>query len=257
MAIIIGSARIDESGNLSGGKAGDQKQISTPDYKGEVSMQTFYVHKKGWYILRPIKDAHARKIAEKMAEACNSKYLGYDQGNRLGVIKNGIGAKVYTECDCSALVRACIIEATGKDPGNFTTGDEADVLERSGLFGKRIAYKGGVKILTGDVLVTQSRGHTVICVQGEDRKDEEKTHKSELVGASYHNVSLSGSYKVTASTLNLRLGAGTDHKIIDVMKRGAKVECWGYYSVYKGVKWLVVIYNGITGYCSSEYLKKI
>ena len=120
-----------------------------------------------------------------------------------------------------------------------------------------MAYKGGVKILTGDVLITQSRGHTVIVVQGEPRCNEEKTHKSELVGARYHNVSLSGSYKVTASSLNLRLGAGTDYKIIEVMKRGAKVECWGYYSVYKGVKWLVVIYNGITGYCSSEYLKKL
>ena len=30
---IIGSARIDEHGKATGGKAGDQKQISSPDYK--------------------------------------------------------------------------------------------------------------------------------------------------------------------------------------------------------------------------------
>lgn len=36
MTIIIGSARIDEHGKASGGKAGDQKQKATPDYKGET-----------------------------------------------------------------------------------------------------------------------------------------------------------------------------------------------------------------------------
>lgn len=36
MAIIIGSARIDERGKASGGKAGDQKQTSgTYDTKGK------------------------------------------------------------------------------------------------------------------------------------------------------------------------------------------------------------------------------
>ena len=31
MTVIIGSARIDEKGNATGGKVGDQKQTSTPD----------------------------------------------------------------------------------------------------------------------------------------------------------------------------------------------------------------------------------
>lgn len=31
---IIGSARIDEHGKATGGKAGDQKQKTSPDYKG-------------------------------------------------------------------------------------------------------------------------------------------------------------------------------------------------------------------------------
>lgn len=33
MSIIIGSARIDERGKLSGGTAGDQKQTGIDDYK--------------------------------------------------------------------------------------------------------------------------------------------------------------------------------------------------------------------------------
>ena len=44
--IMIGSARINERGKLSGGVAGDQKQVSSAnDTKGEVSMQPFYVQR--------------------------------------------------------------------------------------------------------------------------------------------------------------------------------------------------------------------
>ncbi len=72
--IMIGSARIDERGKLSGGSVGDQKQTSsTNDTKGEVSMQPFYVHSKGWYILRPKNAALAAKMAERMTAACNTK----------------------------------------------------------------------------------------------------------------------------------------------------------------------------------------
>ena len=85
--IMIGSARIDERGKLSDGVAGDQKQVSSSnDTKGEVSMQPFYVHSKGWYILRPKSSTLAAKMAERMIAACNNKNIGYDQGNRLGVI---------------------------------------------------------------------------------------------------------------------------------------------------------------------------
>lgn len=170
MAVIIGSARIDERGKLSGGQAGDQKQkSSTNDTVGEVSMQNFYVHSKGWYILRP-KDANiAKKIASNMKTACNNKNIGYDQMNRLGVMTYGVNSKVKTETDCSTLVRACVKEASGKDPGNFSTLNEADVLEKSGLFEKRITYKSGTTLYTGDVLVTKTKGHTVIVVEGANR----------------------------------------------------------------------------------------
>lgn len=176
MAVIIGSARIDERGKLSGGQAGDQKQkSSTNDTVGEVSMQNFYVHSKGWYILRP-KDANiAKKIASNMKTACNNKNIGYDQMNRLGVMTYGVNSKVKTETDCSTLVRACVKEASGKDPGNFSTLNEADMLEKSGLFEKRVAYTSGTTLYTGDVLVTKTKGHTVIVVEGADRTTKKPT----------------------------------------------------------------------------------
>ena len=159
MAIKIGSARSDERGKLSGGKVGDQTGR-------EVSEQPFYVHKKGWYILRPKSIEHAIGIAERMHAACNNPNLGYDQSNRNGVIKYGIDTKTKTECDCSALVRACVKEATGKDPGNFTTSNEVAVLSATGLFETVAAYTSKSIICTGDVLVTKTKGHTVICTAG-------------------------------------------------------------------------------------------
>jgi nickel-dependent lactate racemase len=66
------------------------------------------------------------------------------------------------------LVRACVKEATGKDPGNFTTANEKGMLMATGLFDS-IVYKTGTKICTGDILVTKTKGHTVICTEGNKR----------------------------------------------------------------------------------------
>lgn len=170
--IMIGSARIDERGKLSGGAAGDQKQTSSiNDTKGEVSMQPFYVHSKGWYILRPKSAALAAKMAERMIAAGNNKNIGYDQGNRLGVIIYGIDTKVKTECDCSSLTRQVVKEASGKDPGNFTTANAAAVLGVTGLFMSKIAYVSQAKtpVYNGDILVTKTKGHIVVVVSGNSR----------------------------------------------------------------------------------------
>ena len=108
---IIGSARIDERGKATGGKAGDQKQTTSPDYKGEVSMQNFYVSSKGWYILRAKNPSVASSIALSMTIACNNPNIGYNQARRLDIIKAGTHATAPTSCDCSSLVRQCVREA--------------------------------------------------------------------------------------------------------------------------------------------------
>lgn len=164
MPVIIGSARIDERGKLSGGAAGDQKQGAVPDRKGEVSMQDFYMHKKGWVILRPRKAAHAVEIAKAMERACNNANLGYDQAGRLGVVKYGTGSAIRTECDCSSLVRQCVKEGTGVDPGNFNTASEVSALLYTKLF-DRIVCNGASDVKVGDILVTKTKGHTAIVLQ--------------------------------------------------------------------------------------------
>lgn len=172
MAIMLGSARIDENGKATGGKVGDQKQkTASNDTVGEVSMQAFYKHSKGWRILRAKSVEHAQKLAEAMTILCNNPNVGYDQSNRLGVIKYGIKTKVATEADCSSSVRACIIYATGRDVGNFTTYNEKNVLVASGLFDYVGDYVSQAKtpVYDGDVLTTKTKGHTVIVVSGNPR----------------------------------------------------------------------------------------
>ena len=169
MTITIGSARIDERGKASGGKAGDQKQTSSPDYKGEVAMQNFYVSSKGWYILRAKDPQVASNIALAMTIACNNPNIGYNQAKRLDIIKAGTHATQPTSCDCSSLVRQCVREA-GVEVGNFTTANEASVLTATGHFDKFVYTKGSTLYL-GDILVTKTKGHTVIVTSGATRSE--------------------------------------------------------------------------------------
>lgn len=196
MSLIVGSARIDENGNLKGGKAGDQTGK-------EVSTQAYYMHSKGWYALRAKSVAHANALAAAMREACANDKIGYDQNERNSVItqlkKYGSLSKITTatECDCSSLVRACIIQAAGKDVGNMTTANLATTLENSGLFDTKKNVTGESMLYDGDILVTKTKGHTVIVVSGRartetksylskgDKGDAVKTMQTMLIAIGY------------------------------------------------------------------------
>lgn len=272
MSIMVGSARIDERGNASGGAAGDQKQTSaTNDLTGEVSMQKMYSHSKGWYILRPKSAAHAVKMADLMKAACNNANIGYDQGNCLGVVQHGIMTAVKTECDCSSLVREVVKEATGKDPGNFTTANEAASLEATGLFESKRSYvsQSATPVYDGDVLVTKAKGHTVIVVSGNARKAASGSSSApapsvstaKIESAKGFDKTLAGAYK-TIGSLYLRAGAGKGKPELVVMPNNTTVRNYGYYTLVDGTKWLYVqtTIKGVTytGFCSSntKYLAK-
>jgi len=168
MAAYVGSARSDENYKATGGKAGDQRQKSTPDYSGEVMMEKFYVNKKGWYILRAKSVDVAMGLAASMITACNNPNVGYNQNDRYGVVKAGTATKTKVNSDCSSLVRTCVKEATGKDPGDFSTADEVTVLMKTNKFTK-LEYVEGTTLYTGDILVTKTKGHTAIVTSGAAR----------------------------------------------------------------------------------------
>lgn len=165
--IIIGSARHDENRHYSGGKAGDQKQKLNSagyDMSGEVSTQPFYVHRLGWDILRAKDPKLANGLAFSMALACVNKNIGYNQNKRLGVVNKGILTDVPVNADCSSLVRACI-QNCGHKIDNFTTVNEVAILLATGLF-EKVAYLTQDALYNGDILVTKTKGHTVIVVSG-------------------------------------------------------------------------------------------
>lgn len=165
--IEVGSARIDENGNANWGKAGDQNAR-------EVATEPFYSHRLGWTMLRPKDKEVARKIGLAMLEACLNNNIGYDQSNRYGVIsclqKYDRLAKINeaTEADCSSLVRACCMQA-GIKVGDFNTSNEVVVLSRTGAFERAVDITSGARLCMGDILVTRTKGHTVVVTKGFER----------------------------------------------------------------------------------------
>ena len=180
--VYIGSARHDENGKLNGIE-GDQLQTgSCNDFKGEVSMQEYYAHKLGWNGLRFIDESFRHKIAERMVAAVNNSNIGYSQRARTKIIKDGIASAIKTNCDCSSLLRECFKEATGIDPGNFTTDNATAVLLSTGLV-RSIQVKGN-ELLTGDILITKKKGHCAVVVLGKS-PEEVKQYYPKL---NYNNI---------------------------------------------------------------------
>lgn len=174
MAVIIGSARGDEHGGSGwdgNAKAGDQKQTSTDDWKGEVSKQYYYVHSKGWIVVRAIDPKVREMIARGMEIACSNKNYGYDQSQNRSAwdYLKAFGfdmEKLDTpkETDCAQLVRLCIHYA-GLTTPDFYTATLVEVLKKTGYFEILTSdkyCKSSDYLLRGDILCTKTKGHTVV-----------------------------------------------------------------------------------------------
>lgn len=167
--VKIGSARIDENGKATGGKAGDQTGK-------EVSTQNWYKHAKGWRVLRAKDPEAAEKIAQAMQWACDSPLIGYDQYQRetlrKAVMPLGWDIRrlsVAVETDCSALVRVCCGWAFQRDLGAsvsyFNTTTMCSALLKTGLFDELTGSKYTDQqdyLRRGDILCTRTQGHTVV-----------------------------------------------------------------------------------------------
>lgn len=233
--IVIGSARIDEKGGISGGKAGDQTGK-------EVATQKFYVSSLGWDVIRAVKPEHGNKLAVAMKKYCDDNNLGYDQSNRGAILKyNGKGT---TECDCSSLVRRCIIDATGTDVGNFTTATEKATITKSKLFTYVGAYNDDMSLYEGDILVTRKKGHTVIVVSGNVREVVKNTNTS--------TYAVGCTATVVAGALNCRQSASTKAKVVKIYHSGDRVTIKDV-KVIDGNTWI----KTTAGWSAAVYNKKV
>ena len=164
MAVLIGSARIDENGHTHGGKPGDNNGR-------EVSTQASYQHPKGWVVARPKEEKVADDIAYAMQAACDNDFIGYDQWDNQGLYRASKPygfdpAKVKTPCstDCGRLVRVCILYA-GIDVEDFYTGNCIAALRKTGAFtiltGSKYTTQSAY-LKRGDILCTRTKGHVVV-----------------------------------------------------------------------------------------------
>lgn len=265
MAVTIGHASIDENQRANSGSAGDQT-------KKEVCTRSWY--SKPWTsVIRPKDGNVAEKIATAMEQACANDNIGYDQYQRTTLYTQAKAlnwdiSKVTTkcECDCSSLVAVCVNASGISVSKDIYTGNELKALEATGGFtilteAKYISRSDYLK--RGDILL--GKGHTAVVLSNgtvATQPTAEKptaTKKATDYARSFLRP-LSGSYKVTASKLNVRTGAGLNKKVMVAIPRGTVVTCYGYYTTVLGTNWLYVQfdYEGTTytGFASEKYLKK-
>lgn len=171
MAVWIGSARINENGETEGGQLGDQT--------GEECMiEEWYLHYKGWYVIRPKDPDKGALMAQDMVYLCNNPNIGYsywENSNTLYYAAQPFGfncSLVDIPCDtnCSRGVRVCALFA-GYNIDDFSTGDEIAVFSRTGEFDiltqdMYCEYPNYLRV--GDILVTRTKGHTAIVVSIDD-----------------------------------------------------------------------------------------
>lgn len=269
MTVLIGSARINEKGTTAGGKPGDQTG-------GEVSVQNWYLHSKGWIVIRAKDPKKREKIAKCMEMACTNNKIGYCQTHRGTLTAE---AKQYNydvskvqnpvEVDCSELVRVCCLYA-GISIGTFTTANELQAIKSTGevwVYTDDAHCRSSVKLLRGDILVTKTKGHTVVALSnGKDITGSSSDSSNSFNGVSIKldmaqkfDKGIAGTYVVNTKTdpLALRTGAGKSKTKITNMPKGSRVICYGYYTVASETKWLYVVYGSYTGFCSANYLKKL
>ena len=205
MSVKIGSARSDENGKANG-KPGDQKSGK------EVSTQSWYLHKKGWVIIRIRDSQKAEKNAWAMEKACENPHFGYGQADR----NTGYNAakavgfdpskvKKNVNIDCSKLVQLCLAYA-GITVPDWYTGNMKSICKG---MPKTFEVIEGAKaqtsdyLLRGDILVTKTKGHTVI-VLSNGAKAKRAAQETEKAGKT--------AVEVAAEVLAGEWGNGEDRK---------------------------------------------
>ena len=268
---MISNCGHDENNRYRGGKAGDQTGT-------EWRIINWY--NRPWKCVLRHPDVKVRKMIASMAKAAavNNK-IGYDKSERYTFwehlkASNYDPAQITIACeaDCSSGV-AAIVKGAGYRLGNekmknvsiyLYTGNMRAGLKEAGfeVLTDDKYLTSDAYLLEGDITLNDNAHVAINLTDGEKSSgtgaSNTTTVKSNAKVDVAHgfNKSLAGTYKVTASGLNLRAGAGTGKPILAVMENGESFRCYGYYNDCNGVKWLYGVYKNIVGYASSKYLDK-
>ena len=246
--VLIGSARINENGMISGGAPGDQTGR-------ECATDEWYLHQLGWYVARA-KDPKVReKIAQNMEYICANDNIGYDQPRDQSLYRAsqpyGFDAsKVTVKCDtdCARAIRVCVLYA-GIDCPDFYTATEIKTLEKTGAFDilKDEKYCNSPDyLLRGDILCTRSKGHTAAVLNNGD-----KVKPQPQPGPAPVPTPVEPYVIANCKSCNMRTGPSTDYSIIKVLYAGNEVGLLGW----ADTGWGHVQYGNSIGYVSPKYLE--
>ena len=167
----IGHAAHNEMRKVKGGKKGDQT-------RKEILIQAWYLHKKGWIVLRARDPEVAKKLADTMVAICKNDHFGYGQDYRLSGFNEAKKhdfdvSKVDVNCglDCSETVRVCLWSA-GIKVEDFRTRTQLSVIKKTGAFEVLTLdkyCKSSKHLKRGDILLTKEvPGHTAIVTEEDD-----------------------------------------------------------------------------------------
>lgn len=257
---MISNSGHDENGRYSGGKAGDQTGK-------EWAVIKWY--NRPWKCVLRHPDEKVREMIASLSEkAAKNDKIGYDQGQRVTYWDELVKAKydpsaIKTKCeaDCSSGVMSNV-----KAAGYLLDNAKLKAVSiTSTHYMREMLRKAGFEVLTesryltsdkhllrGDILLNDG-AHTATNLTNGSKDSGVKVES-----AKSFDKGIAGTYIVNTNTdpLMLRSGAGENKTIIAKMPKGAKVQCYGYYTSVGGVKWYCVTCNGQTGFASSKWLKK-
>lgn len=249
--VEIGSARINEYGTLEGGKAGDQNGK-------ECMVEPWYKHNKGWYVIRVKNDSKRKLIARDMRFICDNDLIGYSYWDNCYGLFNASkpygfdASKVKTPCDtnCAKAVLTCARYA-GVNVADFSTGDE---LEKFVATGEVEVFKDSEHcdkpdlLLEGDILVTRTKGHTVVVLNDDKAMDKIKWSCS---------TEYCGNYRVQGNA-NLRKYPSLEGEVLSVVDSGLIVFSDGIAVAHEDRLWYHIILNEDTeGFISGKLLERI
>lgn len=245
----IGGASINEYGTGEGGEKGDQNGK-------ECYVQPWYLHNKGWTIIRAKDVNMRRKIALDMLYICQNDNIGYSYWEHCYGLYNEAKpygfdcSKVEKPCEtnCAKSVWVCALFA-GSKVKDFSTADEVEKFRETGEFDiitdERICSTDEF-LEIGDILVTNTKGHTVVVVGDEEVENEY------VFGAS---TLFAGLYKVLEDAY-LRKLPGIEYESKKVLPKDKTVFSDGVYCYRTdGRTWYHIIDDGVEGFVSSKMIE--
>lgn len=230
--------------------------------------QTLPWNKRGWHCGDSGNNTHIG------VEMCESSYITYTSGTAFRVINKtkaqADGRRAYK---AAVELFAMLCEKYKLDPlkkGVIVSHREGYALGIASNHGDPEHYWKGLGLsYTMDgfrkAVAAQMKKTTAKPVEEKKKEtavkpttQQKPKQASGIEAAKTKTESKAGTYKVIAKNgLNLRKGPSKDNAIIVAMKYNETVTCYGYHTKL----WYLVTYKQgtktLTGYCDSEYLKKI